>query len=88
MTLTEVQGHLSTAQTSGSIATFDVKVNGVSILSTKITIDNNERSSLTAATQPVISAPSLSRGDLVTFHVDQAGSGGKGPSVKLLHYPR
>ena len=88
MTLAEVQGHLSTAQTSGSIATFDVKVNTVSILSTKITIDNNERSSLTAATQPVISAPSLSRGDRVTFHVDQAGSGGKGPSVKLLHYPR
>lgn len=88
MTLAEVQGHLSTAQTSGSIATFDVKVNTVSILSTKITIDNNERSSLTAATQPVISAPSLSRGDRVTFHVDQAGTGGKGPSVKLLHYPR
>jgi hypothetical protein len=84
LTLSEVQAQLSTVQASGSIFRVDIRANGVSILSTKITIDNTERSSITAATPPVISAPSLAKGDRLTFHIEQVGTGGKGPAVTLI----
>lgn len=87
MTLVEVIGVVTTVLASGSLV-IDIKVNGVSILATKITVEASERSSLTAATPPSISAPSLLKGDRVTFHVDSAGTGGKGPSVILAYYPR
>lgn len=88
MTLTEVGSYLSTVQASGSVYTQDVKANGTSIMSTKITVDNGERSSLTAATPPVISAPSLNKGDLLTFPIDAAGTGGKGPVTWVKGYQR
>lgn len=87
-TLTAVFGGASTAQTSGSILTLDMKINAVSVLSVLITVDNNERSSHTAATGSAISAPSVLKGDRVTFHVTQAGTGGKGPWVDFVWYPR
>ena len=86
--LTRVGARLGTVQSSGTAATFDIKANGTSILSTKITIDNNEKSSRTAATQPVISAPSLNAGHLLTFPIDAVGTGGKGASIILIGYQR
>lgn len=86
MTLVSVYGALSTLASSNTV--IDIKANGVSIMLNKITIESSERSSLTASTQPAISAPSLVRGDRLTFHIDTAGTGGKGPAVGLLHYPR
>lgn len=86
VTLQTVYGALSTVQASGTTFTIDIKVNGVSLLSTLITIDNGERTSFTAATQPTISAPSLAKGDRLTFHVTAAGTGGKGWSVGLVWY--
>lgn len=86
--LTRVGARLGTVQASGTVATFDIKANGTSILSTKITVDNGEKSSRTAATQPVISAPSLNAGDLLTFPIDAVGSGGKGASIVLVGYQR
>jgi len=56
MTITGVTADLVTAQTAGSIFTVDIKINGVSILSTKITIDNTEDTSVTAAIPPVLSS--------------------------------
>lgn len=88
MTLTEVGSYLSTVQASGSAYTQDVKANGTSIMATKITVDNGERSSLTAATPPAISAPSLNKGDLLTFPIDAAGTGGKGPVTWVKGYQR
>lgn len=86
VTLQAVYGALSTVQASGTTFTVDIKVNGVSLLSTLITIDNGGRTSFTAATQPTISAPSLAKGDRLTFHVTAAGTGGKGWSVGLVWY--
>lgn len=88
MTLTEFIGEVSTVQASGSTLTIDVKVNTVSILSVKITIDNNERSSITAATGSAISAPSVLKGDRMTFHIDAVGTGGKGAAVTVIGYQR
>jgi hypothetical protein len=74
-TLSSVRASLTTAQTSGSIFTVDVFENGVSILSTLITIDNTEKTSVTAATQPVISTSALTNDDEITINVTQIGSG-------------
>lgn len=75
MTVTEVRASLSTAQTSGAIFTVDINDGGVSILSTKLTIDNTEKTSVTAATPPVISDTSLLDDAEVTVDIDQTGDG-------------
>lgn len=74
-TLTEVRAALTYPQTSGSIMTVDVNQNGVSILSTKLTIDNNEETSTSAAIAPVISTTSLVGDAKITFDIDQIGDG-------------
>ena len=58
-TLTEVRCELVTAQASGSIFTVDIRASGVSILSTMLTIDNNETTSESAVTPSVISDTGL-----------------------------
>lgn len=75
MTLTEVRISLTTAQVSGSIFTVDIKVSGATILSTLLTIDNNEKTSVTAATPCVISSASISDDAEVTVFVTQIGDG-------------
>lgn len=82
--LVGVRASLTTAQASGSILTVDVHKNGVTVLSTLITIDNSEKTSTTAATPPVISVPSFADDDEVTVHVTQAGAGSAGLKVALL----
>lgn len=85
MNLTEVFAGLTTPQTSGSLLTVNVKKNGTTIFSTKITIDNTEETSLTAATQPVLSVTSLAKGDKLTIDIDQIGDGtAKGLKVYLI----
>ncbi len=74
-TLSGVRASLKTAQTSGSIFTVDINHNGTSILSTKLTIDNTERTSTTAATAPVISTSSLDDDAEMTVDIDQVGDG-------------
>lgn len=75
MTATEVFAGLATPQTSGSIFTVDINEAGSTILSTKITIDNTEDTSLTAATPPVISDAALAKGAKITIDIDQIGDG-------------
>jgi hypothetical protein len=75
MTVTSVRASLTTAQTSGSIFTVDINEDGVSILSTKLTIDNTEKTSTTAATAPVISDTALADDAEITVDVDQIGDG-------------
>ena len=88
MTLTAVRASLTTAQTSGSIITVDINEAGASILSTKITIDNTEKTSTTAATPPVISDASLADDAEMTIDIDQIGDGtAKGLKVWLIGYP-
>ncbi len=75
ITLTAIRAALKTAQASGAILTVDVNVNGSSILSTKLTIDNGEKTSVTAATAAVISAATVNADDEITIDVDQIGDG-------------
>jgi hypothetical protein len=75
ITLTSVRASLTTAQASGTIFTVDINENGTSILSTKITIDNTEKTSTTAATLPVISDSSLADDSEISIDIDQIGNG-------------
>ena len=85
VTLTSVRASLTTAQASGSIFTIDINESGTSILSTKLTIDNTEKTSTTAATPPVISDANLADDSEITIDIDQIGNGtAKGLKVILI----
>jgi hypothetical protein len=75
VTLTAVRASLTTAQASGNIFTVDINESGTSILSTKLTIDNTEKTSTTAATPPVISDTALADDAEMTIDIDQIGNG-------------
>ena len=75
VTLTSVRASLTTAQASGNIFTVDINEGGTSILSTKLTIDNTEKTSTTAATPPVISDTTLADDAEITIDIDQIGNG-------------
>lgn len=91
MTLTQVRASLTTAQAangSGGILTVDINEGGSSILSTKLTIDNTEKTSTTATTPAVISDTSLAEDAEITIDIDQVGDGtAKGLKVWLIGYP-
>jgi hypothetical protein len=85
MTLTGIRASLTTAQTSGTIFTVDVKQNGVSILSTLLTIDNTEKTTTTAAIPAVISTSALTDDSEIRIDITQIGDGtAKGLKVTLL----
>jgi hypothetical protein len=85
VTLTAVRASLTTAQASGNIFTVDINEGGTSILSTKLTIDNTEKTSTTAATPPVISDANLADDAEMTIDIDQIGNGtAKGLKVMLI----
>jgi hypothetical protein len=75
MTVTAVRASLSTAQASGSIFTVDINEGGTTILSTKLTIDNTEKTSTTAATPAVVSDSALADDAEITIDIDQIGDG-------------
>lgn len=86
-TLTGVRASVTTAPT-GAVLTVDINEAGVSILSTKLTIDATEKTSTTAATPPVISDTSLADDAEITIDIDTVGStiAGAGLKVWLLGY--
>ena len=86
-TLTGVRASLTTAQTSGSIFTVDINEGGTTILSTKLTIDNTEKTSTTAATAAVMSDTALADDAEITVDIDQIGDGtAKGLKITLIGY--
>ncbi len=85
LNLTAVRASLTVAQTSGSIFTVDINEAGSTILSTKLTIDNTEKTSTTAATAAVISDSALADDAEITIDIDQVGDGtAKGLKVTLI----
>jgi len=83
MTLTEVRASLSTASSSG-LVTVDINEGGSTILSTKLTVDANEKTSTTAATPAVISDAALADDAEITIDIDGAGTGAKGLKVTFI----
>jgi hypothetical protein len=85
MTLTEVRGSLSTAQTAGALLTIDINLNGTSVLGTKLTFDNNEKTTVTAATPPTIVTSALTDDGEITVDIDAVGTAGaKGLKITLI----
>lgn len=73
--LSKIKASLTTAQTSGSIFTIDIKQSGTSIFSTLLTIDNTEKTSKTAATPAVLSTSYLTDDSEIVIDVTQVGDG-------------
>lgn len=84
--LTGVAAHVTTASTSG-LPTIQIRnvTDAVDMLSTRITIDANEKDSSTAATAAVINTANddVATGDELRIDVDVAGTGTKGLIVDL-----
>lgn len=83
MIVSEVRGSLLTASTSGAV-TIDINKNGNTILSTKLTIDQDEKTSLTAAAPAVISDDILANDDEITVDIDAEGTGAIGLIITLI----
>jgi hypothetical protein len=88
MTLTQIpRASLSTSSSSG-LPTVDINVNGTSILgANKLSIDVNEKTSVTATTPTTLSTTGISDDSEITFDIDVAGTGAKGLKV-VLYYKR
>lgn len=86
MTVTEVRASLIDASSSGAV-TVDINVNGSSILSTKLTIDATELTSVTAAVPAVISSATISDDDRITIDIDGAGTDARGLIVTIIGTP-
>lgn len=84
--LVRVVAFLSTVSTGGTAVNIQVSntTQALDVLSTACTIDNNESTSITAATPAVIKTTVIFRsGDICAIDVDQIGSGAKGLGVHL-----
>lgn len=80
--LAYVRASVTTAPT-GAVLTVNIKRNGATILSTKITIDAGEKSSFDAAVQPVLNTATLSDNDEISFDIDTVGSTVAGAGLKV-----
>ena len=81
-TLTAVRASVTTAPT-GSVLTVGINEGGVSILSTKLTIDAGEKTSVTAAVPAVISDAALADDAEITIDIDGVGSTVPGAGLKV-----
>jgi BNR repeat-like domain len=81
---TGVSARLSLRVTSSSgVPTVDMNKNGASMMSTKLTIDVGELTSLTAATPVVMSSTTWAADDLIEFDIDVAGTGAMGAIITV-----
>lgn len=81
--LLEVRASLTTASSSGD-PTFDINEAGVSILSTKLSIDANETTSVTAVIPYVLSDYALADNAVITIDIDVAGTNAAGAKIYLI----
>lgn len=82
-TLTSVKASLNDASSSG-VVTIDIKLAGVSIFSTLLTIDENETTSVDAATPSVLSTTAMTADGLMTIDITTDGTDAKGLKVTFL----
>lgn len=69
MKVLDVGAYVDTAGVTGT-ATIDINEAGTTILSTKVTIDTTEKTSVTAAAAPVISDSAIGADAIITFDID------------------
>lgn len=81
--LTGIRASVNTAPVGAAIQV-DVNEGGVSIFSTPLTIDDGEKTSVTAATPAVISDATLADDAEITVDIDTVGSTTAGKGLKLV----
>ena len=82
--ITKVRASLKTASSSGT-PTFDINEGGTSILSTKLTIDANELTSVDATDAAVISDRDIADDAAMTVDIDVAGTGAVGAKISIYY---
>lgn len=85
-TLVEVRASLLTTSSAGAVEV-DILKNGVSLLSTALTVDQGELTSETAATPAVIDDPDVDDDDEIAINIDAAGTGARGLIITLRGVP-
>jgi len=89
-TLTSIKANVNVAPV-GSDIHLQVQAAGIDIMSgVGITIDVSELSSVTSATQPTLTTTALNADQILSFDLDQVGSGTAGQGLKctLIGFPR
>jgi len=81
--ITGVSAFCNTAPT-GAALTFDITENTSTILSTLISIDVTEKSSIDAGVQPVVSDSTMAADAIIGFNCDQIGSSTAGAGIKII----
>jgi len=82
MNLTAVRASVNTAPTGGDI-TVDINESGTTILSTKLTIDDGDKTSVGSSTVAVISDTALADDAEITVDIDTVGSTTAGKGLKI-----
>lgn len=87
-TVTDVKCNVNTAQGSGDLITVDINEGGSPILSTPVTIDNGEKTSVTADAPPVISDSSIASDAEMTADITDidGSSAATGLKCSLIGY--
>jgi len=81
-TLTGVRASVTTAPVGADLVV-DVNEGGTSVLSTEISIDDGDKTSVGSATPPVISDSAIADDAEITVDIDQIGSGTAGAGLKI-----
>jgi len=68
---------------TGSTLTCDVHKNGTSIFSTKPTIDDGEKTSVTSSAVSVLSDTAFAKGDIIELFCDSVGTTVEGAGLKF-----
>lgn len=76
----------------GAVITVDINSGATSpatMLSTKLTIDASEKTSVSGSTQGVLSSTTIGNDDIITFDIDTVGSSTAGSGLQIeLYYVR
>ena len=78
-----IKASLTTAGSTSGVTTIGVNEAGSTILSTKLTIDSGETTSVTAATPPVISDTALAADAIITVDIDGLSGGATEAGLKI-----
>jgi len=81
--LTDVRASLTGAGSTSGTTTIDINESGSTILSTKLTIDQGEKTSETAATAAVISDSALADDAEITIDIDAVTGGADETGLKV-----
>lgn len=83
MTLSSVRANLRTASSSGAV-TVNIRIGGSDIFGTALTIDANEKTSVTAAVPAVLSTTAVADDAEVLVDIDGAGTGAVGLKIHMI----